>query len=159
MITFLISWLEMFFASSLLETNGGGPAHRWIWHIHDVGESTITMQIQKCQALETAQGAPQPSPPHHSFSMLSTTALSSATSPPICKKVDTQNLERIWAGTWGVIRGVETQKLKERRRGKTVSKGFKSSMVTISFLPKLACLLREKGRLMSHIPTVDTVLT
>ena len=76
--------------------------------------------------------------------MLSTTALSSATSPPICKKVDTQNLERIWAGTWGVIRGVETQKLKERRRGKTVSKGFKSSMVTISFLPKLACLLGEK---------------
>ena len=54
---------------------------------------------------------------------------------------------------------METQKLKERRRGKTVSKGFKSSMVTISFLPKLACLLREKGRLMSHIPTVDTVLT
>ena len=47
--------------------------------------------------------------------------------------------------TWGVMRGVETQKLKERSRGKTVSKGFKSSMVTISFLPKLACLLSEKN--------------
>ena len=50
------------------------------------------------------------------------------------------NSEQILIHTWGVISGVETQKLKERRRGKTVSKGFKSSMVTISFLPKLACL-------------------
>ena len=40
---------------------------------------------------------------------------------------------------------METQKLKERRRGKTVSRGFKSSMVTISFFPRLACLLIRKN--------------
>ena len=45
---------------------------------------------------------------------------------------------------------METQKLKERRRGKTVSKGFKSSMVTISFLPKLACLLNDKIHNITH---------
>ena len=60
------------------------------------------------------------------------------------------NLERIRVSTWGVIRGVETQKLKERRRGKTVSNGFKSSMVTISFLPKLACLLSGKDCLITQ---------
>ena len=43
------------------------------------------------------------------------------------------------------MRGVETQKLKERRRGKTVSRGFKSSMVTISFFPRLACLLTREN--------------
>ena len=43
------------------------------------------------------------------------------------------------------MRGVETQKLKERRRGKTVSRGFKSSMVTISFFPRLACLVTREN--------------
>jgi len=54
--------------------------------------------------------------------MLST-AFSSGTSP-IC----------------GVMSGVVTQKLKESRRGNTVSTGSRSNMVTISFLPRLACL-------------------
>merc|ERR1719319_1220927 len=77
---------------------------------------------------------PQHSPPSHStgvssffysFSMLST-AFSSGTSP-IC----------------GVMSGVVTQKLKESRRGNTVSTGSRSNMVTISFLPRLACLMPE----------------
>merc|ERR1712000_723555 len=41
------------------------------------------------------------------------------------------------------MRGVETQKLKESRRGKTVTTGSRSNIVTISFLPRLACLIPE----------------
>ena len=62
------------------------------------------------------------------------------------KKVQEENFEKMLVSTCGVIRGVETQKLNERRRGKTVSRGFKSNMVTISFLPKLACLIPEHSR-------------
>ena len=49
------------------------------------------------------------------------------------KKVQEENFEKMLVSTCGVIKGVETQKLNERRRGKTVSRGFKSNMVTISF--------------------------
>ena len=44
---------------------------------------------------------------------------------------------------WGVMRGVDTQKLNDNNKGKTVMTGSNSNIVTISFFPKLACLIPD----------------
>ena len=41
----------------------------------------------------------------------------------------------------GLMRGVDTQKLKERRSGNTVMTGSISSIRLLSFFPRLACFM------------------